>query len=66
MWKSAKTRNNIAVLDCIFMGPRIGQGFEQWQGSVLDADILAMHHRHQHEMPPVAVLMRDEITINTS
>ena len=39
------------------MRQRTGVLFEQWDGPVLNAKVLTVHHRHQHELPISGIIV---------
>ena len=65
MRESTESSDDVPVLHRKFNHPLVGEFFEERNGSVLDAEVFAVHHGHQHELPVGELFMVDKTALNT-
>ena len=66
MRKPTEPGDDVSMLHSKVEGSRIGVLLKQWQRPILNLQVFAVHHRHQHELSERGVLVIDMSTLDAS
>ena len=64
MRKPTEPGDDVSMLYSKVEGSRIGELLKQWQRPILNVQVFAVHHWHQHELSVGLVFVRDKSTLD--